>query len=224
MRVFFGFLLLISVASLPVHAKGNVVKFEGVQEQCVPVGKIKFGANASWADCHVTKGRWFATLDILDMYQVQYCLGKGDGTCEQRAFLVFANRAYTPDAKVLLQRIDPGEAEYDDPLLVETKYGDVLTLTARFPDGRASKSYYLWRRDRWEPLDANGWLRELSRLLPKGMTIVGEAWPDADSMSAQAMLGAAIGATAKHSAAEVELGLANNRFTVKKVTLVRAAE
>ena len=31
------------------------------------------------------------------------------------------------------------EREYDDPLLVQTKYGDILTLSARFPDGSVSK-------------------------------------------------------------------------------------
>lgn len=224
MRIAFVSLLLAAVVSSPVHARGDVVKFEGVQERCVQVGKIKFGANAKWSDCSVTKGRWFATLDIPDQYQVQYCLGKGDGKCDQRALLVFSNRAYTPNATMILQRIDPGTAEYDDPLVVETKYGDILTLSARFPDGSASKSYYRWKSGRWIPVDARGWLQDLAKQLPKGQTIKAGAWPDADSMSAQATLLSAGGSGASDKVADVELGLVNDRFTVKKVTLAQKAE
>ncbi len=219
MRIAFACLLISTAFSMPVHARGDVTDFEGVQERCVQVGKIKFGANSRYSDCTVTHGRWFATLDILDMYQAQYCLGNGDGVCEQRAFLVFANRAYTPKAKLLLQRIDPGAAEYDDPLVVQTKYGDILTLTARFADGRMSKSYYRWHSGRWIAIEARGWLRELSKRLPKGETIKAEAWPDADSMRAQATLQSADGSGAGDKVAEVELAVANDRFTVKQVSL-----
>jgi len=224
MRIAFVSLLLAAVVSSPVYARGDVTKFEGVQERCVQVGKIKFGANAKWSDCSVTKGRWFATLDILDLYQVQYCLGKGDGVCDQRAFLVFANRAYTPNAKVILQRFDPGAAEYDDPLVVQTKYGDILTLSARFPDASASKSYYRWHAGRWIPIDARAWLRDLAKQLPKGQTIKAGAWPDADSMSAQATLQSAGGSGASDKVAEVELAIINDRFIVKKVTLAQKSE
>jgi hypothetical protein len=224
MRIAFAFLLLAAVVSLPAHAGGDVTKFEGVQEHCVQVGKIKFGANAKWSNCSVTKGRWFATLDFIDMYQAQYCLGKGDGQCDQRALLVFGNRAYTPNAKVILQRVDPGAAEYDDPLLVQTKYGDILTLSARFPDDSVSKSYYRYQSGRWIPVDARGWLRELSKRLPKGETIKAGVWPDADSMSAQAPLYSAGGSGASDKVAKVELGLANDRFIVKKVTLTQKVD
>ena len=157
MRVAFAFLLLAAVVSSPVHARGDVTKFEGVQVRCVQVGSLKLGANTRFPDCSVTKGRWFATLDFIDMYQAQYCLGKGAGECDQRAFLVFGNRAYTPNAKLMLQRIDPGAAVYDDPLLIQTKYGNVVTLSANFPDGSVTKSYYRWRSGRWIQVDTRGW-------------------------------------------------------------------
>lgn len=225
MRIISAFLLITAALSLPAHARDHAIKFDGVQEHCVQVEKVRFGANSRFPDCRVTKGRWFATLDFIDMYQAQYCLGKGTGACEQRALLVFANRAYTPNAKVILQRIDPGMAEYDDPQLVQTKYGDILTLSARFPDGSASKSYYRWHSGRWIQVEARGWLRELSRQLPKGESVKGEAWPDADSMSAQAKLQGSGDAAAQDSrVADVQLGLTNDRFSVKKVTLVQKAD
>lgn len=247
MRNIFAFLLVATAICLPVHAHvsalkstglqdpappptvqrvdDSTVKFEGVQERCVRVGKVKFGANAHWSDCSVTKGRWFATLDHIDMYQAQYCLSKGAGECDQRAFLVFANRAYTPNAQVILQRLDRGLAEYDDPLLIQTKYGSVLTLSARFPDGSASKSYYRWKTGRWVSLNASDWLRDLSKQLPKSETIKGDVWPDVDSMSAQATLYHKAGdSQVQDRIAQVELALSNDRFNIKKVTLVRKAD
>jgi hypothetical protein len=97
-----------------------------------------------------------------------------------------------------------------------------MTLSARFPDASVSKSYYRWQSGRWTELEARGWLRELSRQLPKGATIKAEElWPDIDSMGAQATLYRAGGPGASDKVATVELGVANNRFTVKKVTLAQ---
>ena len=220
MRIAFALLLFTAVVSLPVHARDDAIKFERVQEHCVQAGAIRFGAKNRWSSCRVTTGRWFATIGILDLYQVQYCLGKADRACDRRAFLVFANRAYAPDAKVVLQRIDPGAAEYDDPLLVQTKYGDILTLSARFPDGSLTKSYYLWRSGRWIPIDTRGWLRDLSKRLPKGASIAtADVWPDADTMSVRVPFGQSGESGLGRAMAEVELGLANERFTVRKVNL-----
>lgn len=202
------------IASSSVHARGDAIKFSGVQEHCLQVGSVKFGPNSQWKECRLTKARWFATLDFIDMYQAQYCLSKGDDGCDRRAQLVFSNRAYKPGAGLMLQRTDPGAAEYDDPLVVQTAYGDMMELKARLPGGSVDKSYYLWRSGRWVPVDAHGWLRDLSKQLPKGTSVSAEAWPDIDSMHAQAAL-----AGAGDRVAEVELAVANNRFTVKSVTL-----
>lgn len=224
MRVALAGLLFAAVVSSPAYARGDVTKFEGVQEHCVQVGKIKFGPNAKFSECSVTRGRWVATLDFIDMYQAQYCLGKVAGECDQRAFLLFGNRAYTPNAKVMLQRIDPAGTEYDDPRLVQTKYGDILTLSARLPDGSESKNYYRWQSGKWVSVESRAWLRELARQLPKGEAInAATVWPDADSMSAQAKLYPAGGA-ASDKTAKVELAVSKDRFTVKKVTLTQSTD
>ena len=217
-------LLLAAVVSLPAHARDKAIKFEGVQVNCVQTDKIKFGANAQWSDCRVTKGRWIATLEFIDMYQARYCLGKGDGECAARALVLFGNRAYTPDAKVMLQRIDPGATGYEEPRLVQTKYGDILTLSARFADGHESSSYYRWHSGRWLPVESRAWLRELAKQLPKGETIKANLSPDMDSMRAQATLSSGAGAGAREQVAEVELGITHDRFTVKKVTLAQKAD
>jgi hypothetical protein len=218
MRTAFAILLISTAVSLPVHAGGKALKFDGVQERCVQTDKVKFGANQRWAECTVTKGRWFVTLDFIDMYQAQYCLGKGDGSCDQRAFMIFSNRAYKPDAHLMMQRLDPGAAEYEEPQVVQTKYGTIMTLSARYPDGRESRNYYRWESERWSAVDASRWLRELTKKLPKGETVTADVWPDADSMHAQAKL------AASGKVADIELGIVNDRFTVRKVTLAQNAD
>jgi hypothetical protein len=125
----------------------------------------------------------------------------------------------------MLQRIDSGAAEYDDPRLVQTTYGDILTLTAREPGAGESKSYYRWHSGRWLPLEARGWLRELARQLPKGEVIKAAAvWPDIDSMSAQARLYPPVGPGTSNAVAKVELSVAKDKFIVKKVTLTQATD
>ena len=223
MRIAFVSLLLAAVVFSPAHARDEVVKFDGVQERCAHVGKIKFGANAKWSHCSVTKGRWVATLDFIDMYQAQYCFGNAPGECEQRALLLFGNRAYTPKANLMLQRVDSGDVQYDNPQLMHTAYGDILTLSAHLAGGGESKSYFRWKSGRWMPVDARGWLRDLAKQLPKGETINAGIWPELDSMSAQATLHSAGDSGVSDRIAAVELGIVKDRFVVKKVTLVQKA-
>jgi hypothetical protein len=221
MRIALASLLATAVLSFPAHAAGEQVKFEGVQEHCVQVGSIHFGANSRWSNCSVTRGRWFATMGILDMYQVQYCLEKGDEGCDRRAFVVFANRAYTPKAQMMFQRIDAGDTQYDDPVLVQTRYGDILTLTSRRSGGESSKSFYLWRDGRWAPIESRSWLKDVARHLPKGSSMTGDLWPDLDSMSVQAKLHQ--GDDVSRLVA-VELAVTNSRFTVKNVNFPQNGE
>ena len=232
MRNALAFLLITAVISFPAHAHrtkaqaqaAKAIKFAGAQEHCLQTDKVKFGADAKWSDCKVTRGRWIVTLDFLDMYQAQYCLGKGDGACDKRALLVIGNRAYTPNAKVLLQRFDPSGTTYDDPVVIQTKYGDMMTVGANLPDGSVDKSYYRWKKDHWIAVNARSWLRDLSRQLPKGEMIEAQVWPDVDSMSAHANLIKAGGSGAKTGVAAVELAVAKDRFVVKKVNLAQKAE
>ena len=215
MRNSFMFMLLSVAAWMPVQARETGIKFDGVQVQCVQIEGLQFGAGKRWPECSVTKGRWFATLDFQDMYQAQYCLGRGGGDCEQRALVVFSNRAYTPLAKVILKRSDPGTAAYEDPVLVQTRYGKILTLSAKLSDGSERKSYYRWQNKGWVALEASAWLKEVARQMPKGDRVTAEASPDADTMSARVLVQSAAGSPGR--VAEVQLGLVNDRFAVLQV-------
>jgi hypothetical protein len=208
-------LLLTAAFAPPVAALGDLAAFERIQSECVNVGDITFGPQGRWADCRVTTGRWFSTIGITDIYQAQYCLGSDGNVCTERALLLFSNRAYTPGAKMLFRRIDPGDTVYADPQVWRTDYGWIMKLEARRPEQSALRSYYLWQDENWQPIEAVGWQRELSRRLPAGVVIAGELRPDLDQMNAHVdLLRRTDGST---GSAEAELGIARGRLTVKKL-------
>lgn len=237
-------ILFILVLTVQAHAGSNAapletttletVVFDGVQHECRQVGGITFGANAKWANCHVTRGRWVATIDFLDLYQAQYCLGNTPESCEQTAQVIFANRAYTPDATVLLVRIDEAGTSYVDPLVVNSDDDSLMGMTSRNAAGVAATQYFVWRTNHWAVLDAKHWQHDLQdRLqadlqgdlkdrLPKGTSARAvSAQPDLETMSAEVQLFntkdadcCPTGGTAK-----VVIGLENSQFIVKNLTI-----
>lgn len=212
-------LLLMAALSPSVHAADEVTGFDGVQVECAQVGGITFGPGGRWPSCHVTRGRWVGTIDFIDLYQAQYCLGKTGESCDQRAQVIFGNRAYTPEAKALLVRIDPGATAYDDPLIVISGDERVMSLSAHDPAGALSKSYYLWRSDHWMPMDAQGWQHGLAGKLPVGASVRQAAWPDLETMSARVNLFRENDADCCPTGglANVELGLVKETFAIRQV-------
>lgn len=215
-------LFMLVFVSTPLRAAGDLTALLGIQEECVVVGDVSFGPGGRWADCQVSRGRWVSTIDLIDMYQAQYCLGDGGATCQQRALLLFGNRAYTPTARLMLQRLDPGGTEYDDPQVVVNEFGRLLTVTAHLPGGGVSSDYYLWQSGRWLSIDAKHWLKDLPRRLPAGFRLGQVSLPDMDTMSATLTLfrDTEAGCCQAGELARVELGLRQQRFALKKVSLV----
>ena len=225
MRSAFAALFIAMLASTPVRATGDLAAMSVVQEDCAHVGDIAFGDQQRWAACRVTRGRWVATIDLVDLYQAQYCLGGAEGACEQRALMVFGNRAYTPVARLLVQRMDSGDSQYDDPQVVKNSLGRFMTLSAHLPDGASSSSHFLWQAGQWLPVDSDAWLGELAGKLPAGVTArqVGALDFNTDPVSAQAKLYRPGDADCCPSAgvARVELGLASQRFSLKTVSIAK---
>ncbi len=208
----------------------ETVPFEAVQNECKQVGGIKFGANAQWENCHVTRGRWVATIDFLDIYQAQYCLGSTPESCQQRAQVLFANRAYTPHATVLLVRLDEAGTSYADPLIVNSDNDSVMGMTSHNAAGAVTTQYYVWRTGHWVAMDAQHWQHDLQALLPKGTSAREvSVLPDLESMSAEVKLFRSSDADCCPSGgiANIALGLesglgSNNekaQFTVKQVNI-----
>lgn len=128
------------------------VAFDLIQSQCVGAGTLSRAALGDSAACAVTRGRWFSTIEHDDFYQAQYCLRATAeaAKCQKRALLLFANRAYTPTARLTLERIDPAGTTYDDPQVHLTPDGYVMRLTVRPPRGAPQTTDYRWQDDRWQ--------------------------------------------------------------------------
>jgi hypothetical protein len=200
----------------------QTIPFDGVQHTCKQVGEITFGEGGRWPVCHVTRGRWVATIDFLDLYQAQYCLGKTAGICEQTAQVIFANRAYTPDATVLIVRVDDGGTAYDDPMVVNSGDDSVMSVATHDAADIIAKRYYLWRTDHWITMKALAWQQDLSNFLPKGTSArAGEAFPDLETMSTQLKLFKPTDADCCPSGgtANVEFGLDKEQFAIKQVKI-----
>ena len=210
----------------------ETVPFEGVQHECRQVGGISFGVNGRWADCHVTRGRWVATIDFLDIYQAQYCLGNTPESCEQTAQVIFANRAYTPDATVLLTRLDEAGTSYIDPLIVNSDNDSVMSMTSRSAAGVVATEYFVWGTDHWSKMDAQHWQHDLQARLPKGTSARElSALPDLETMSAAVKLfntkdldccpsgGVAKVTLGLNTAGLDEFHLENRQFIVKSVAI-----
>lgn len=209
-------LVFLAIAA-PAHGAAAAAPFPALQEKCVEVGVVTLGERGRWSHCAVTHARWMATVDLIDQYQVHYCLSRRAAGCERRALLVFGNRAYTPHAKLLILRMDPGSAEYEEPLLVKTEYGRLLALAVALPERRREIAYHVWRGGRWRPVDGQGWLRQLSAKLPRGLRpLPGTVWPDIDRMAAEVPLQREQ-STEHGETAHVELALRNDRFVVRGV-------
>lgn len=211
-------LVFLAVAA-PAHGAGSTAPFPALQEKCMQVGAVTLGERGRWSHCAVTKARWMATVDLIDQYQVHYCLSRSAGACEQRALLVFGNRAYTPRAQLLILRVDPGSTEYEEPLVVKTEYGRLLALAVARPGSGREISYHVWRGGRWRPVEARGWLRTLGAKLPRGLRpLPATVWPDIDRMAAEVPVQHEQ-AMGRARTAHVELAVKGDRFVVKSVTV-----
>jgi hypothetical protein len=219
-RTIFLLLLAMLITNPARAAEAETLPFANVQVECNQVGEITFGPGGHWAHCHTIRGRWVATMDLLDTYQAQYCLGKDENSCDQKALVIFANRAYTPEAAVLLVRVDDGTITYDDPLVVESGDESVMSITSHDAAGVATRNFYLWRVDHWQAMKGQELQRELSAFLPKGSSVrQASVFPDLETMSTQVSLFQPKDADCCPSGgkANVEFGLEKEQFTIKQV-------
>ena len=161
MRIVHVLGVLLALLAPGVLANDAQTALPPVQTQCIQTAQIHFGAGKRWSHCEVTRGRWFVTLGLHDMYQAQYCLGKRGQPCQRRALLLFANRAYTSKVTVLLQRLDAGDTDYDDPQVISTEYGDIMLLASRRPGQPEQRRYSRWHDSRWHALAGADWQRKL---------------------------------------------------------------
>lgn len=214
------------IAGLSVAEGGAAepgVPFDKIQSECVRAGTVASAALEKSATCAVTKGRWFSTIEYDDFYQAQYCLRAraGTDTCQQHGLLLFANRAYTPTARLALERIDPAGTRYDDPQVYVTVHAYVLGLTVRPAEGAAQTSYYRWQNDRWQAIDTSSWQATVAQRLPPGSRIVTAVPPDFETLRGRIdVFRAGDPACCAGAVAEIDFELAGDRLAVKDLRMM----
>jgi hypothetical protein len=212
--------LLAYLTSGSVYAAEEVIPFEGVQSSCVQVGGITFGPNGRWANCQVMRGRWVVTIDFLDMYQAQYCLGNTPDSCEQRAQVMFANHQYTKNATVLLVRLDEAGTKYDDPIVVNVGDESVMSMASHNPNDELDKRYFIWRTNHWVAMESQTWKQDLASYFPKGTSArQASIFPDLVTMSTEVSLFNTNDADCCPTAgmASIEFDVEAEQFKVKQV-------
>lgn len=212
------FALFALLAAPDSRAADQDLPFDKIQSECVPAGTATRAALGGSATCTLTKGRWFSTIEHDDFYQAQYCLraAADAASCQQRGLLLFANRAYTPTARLTLERIDPAGTSYDDPQVYVTAYGHVLGLTVRPTQGAAQTSYYRWKDDRWQVIDTSSWQSAAGQRLPPGSRLGTPVPPDFESLHSRVdVFRRGDPACCASALAEIDFELAGDRLAVK---------
>jgi hypothetical protein len=164
--------VLLSAFTVPASASGPTLEFDRVHNECVQVPGLEFGAGREWTHCRLEHVAFVSTVGLNDFYATRYCLGNKDGVCERRAQVLFANRAYRPDAKIAHFDSADGATEFLDPVALMSADGsDLLVLSTR-SQGKVERRYYTWQARRWVPIDAGKWIAEYARQLPAGQRVV----------------------------------------------------
>ncbi len=168
---------------------GDVVEFGRIQDQCVQAGPARFGKGMKWAACRLDSARFVSTIGLLDFYAAQYCLVGSSGRCERSALMVFANRAYRPEATLVLHRVDPAGTRYDLPVVTGNDADNLMGVTVRSPGSKvAERSYFYWKDAGWRAVAPEAWKVEALRLLPAGSRIDGTLVPTVENLSAKATI------------------------------------
>jgi hypothetical protein len=164
--------VVLSTMSAPVSASGSVLEFDRVHNECLQVPGLEFGPGREWAHCNLEHVAFVVTVGLNDFYATRYCLGNKPGVCERRAQVLFANRAYRPEATVAYVDSTEGQNEFLDPVaVISPDYSQLLVFSMRI-QGKVERRFYTWKALRWVPIDAGKWIADYARQLPAGQRVV----------------------------------------------------
>jgi hypothetical protein len=86
--------------------------------------------------------------------------------------VLFANRAYRPEATVAYVDSTEGQNEFLDPVaVISPDYSQLLVFSMRI-QGKVERRFYTWKALRWVPIDAGKWIADYARQLPAGQRVV----------------------------------------------------
>jgi hypothetical protein len=118
-----------------------------------------------------------------------------------------------------------GSLQYSPPQIVRNAAGTILYLPIAI-DGTAHENaseYFLWDAGKWQHIEAQGWLKDLSRQMPDGLGIWKGVWPDLRTMQAEAGLYRQSDANccATGGRARIRFSIRSNRFVLDSVVFER---
>jgi hypothetical protein len=219
---------------------GRQYPLDVIQRECVEFSNVKVGTGPLDArECAVDDFGEIGTVDGTTYYYARYCVVRSDadpGGCgdksltawlsSHRGLAIFA-RAGT-GARLVFEYVDReiGNNSFPHPpAFVPNAAGTLFDIPIAISGtGAGNESqYYVRSAGRWERLDADTWLADLGKRIPKGLEIWKGVWPDLKTMRARAGLYREGDANCcpTGGAAEIRLGIRGRQFVIESMTITK---
>ena len=181
--------------SQEVSATAGELSTSFLRQQCIEFTQVKRGDNPDdIRDCRVSGFGEFGTVDEVHYYYALYCLIPNEapdkGQCNDGSFnaryhrtrglAIFIGDSSGVRVRLFLERVgEIGTLQYDPLQIVRNATGIILYLPIAM-DGTGhlnASEYFLWDAGKWQPIEAQGWLKNLSQQMPTGLEIWKGVWP-----------------------------------------------
>lgn len=173
------------------YAEGDLSK------NCLPAFGQSVGRKGVYKECRLRGVRPAGTAAGQSWFAAEYCLAPNDNEdsgCEagrsdegrnEIAVLVFSRAGAGAPLTLRLDYSDEGGNPFGGVQARDTPSGALLEVAFRLSGtGNLNASaYYLWRHGGWRRLDADAWIEDLQRRLPKGLGVWKGLWPDLERMA-----------------------------------------
>ncbi len=204
---------------------------------CPPAFGEPVGGKGTYKECRLRGVRPAGKVAGQSWVAAEYCLarndnedsgcraGRGDEGRNEIAVLVFT-RAQAGGPFVLRLDYRDGEGNpFDGVRAYDTPAGALLEIAFRASGtgNLNAGAYFLWRNGGWRPLDAQAWITDLQRRLPRGLSVRKGPWPDLDAMTFDSPLWKEGDANCCPSGGVVyvELGIEGDRLVIRSLKVER---
>jgi hypothetical protein len=192
-------------------------------------------------DCRISDIDSIGAVDGQSYYYAIYCVipgyavaqsgtSCGDGSFNARShaargLAVFARGTERPDLNLMFERSgDMVSMVYRRPSITRNAAGTMLYLPIAF-DGTGNfnaSEYYLRENGRWERIESEAWLRDLTARLPAGLAVWKGVWPDPVTLRARTGLWRTGDGNCcpTGGSARIQLGIRNRQFVLESLEII----
>jgi hypothetical protein len=225
----------------PVSATTVDLSTSLLRQHCIEFKQVKLGDKpADIRDCRVSEFGEFGTVDEVHYYYALYCLIPNDapdkGHCDDGSFnaryhrtrglAIFLGDSSGLKVRLLIERVEEiGTMQYDPPQIIRNGTGTILYLPIAI-DGTGhynASEYFLWDAGKWQPIESQGWLKNLSQQMPTGLEIWKGVWPDLRTMQTEVGLyrGGDANCCPTGGRARIRFSIRERRFVLDSVAFER---